>query len=139
MYDVARRFRRRQQRAVQHHATLRPGQYGMKVVGGLRTRAQLTEIDIQAVRQAKQIDRLIQQMRAQIVPDTATEPGLLAPARAHLRTIAVKVRLKVSDVTELTFIDQRFHRQKIAVPAAVMKYRQQLALLLCQRIQLASL
>jgi hypothetical protein len=65
---------------VQHHPTLRIGQHGMKIVGGLRARTQLRQIDLHTHRQAKQIDDLIKQMRPQIVPDAAARTALLAPA-----------------------------------------------------------
>ena len=49
------------------------------------------------------------------------------------------MRFKEGYLPERSLAEQRFYRQKIAVPAAVMKHRQQSAKAFRQRIQLASL
>ncbi|MNV65787.1 hypothetical protein D3C71_1585050 [compost metagenome] len=139
MNNVSRRFCRRQHGTVQDHATLRIAQNRMEVVRCLCARTQLRQIDRHADRQAKQIHRLVQKMRGQIVPDTTSRTGLFAPAITHLRTEAVEMRFEIRHLTQRSFANQRFKRQEITVPATIMENRQQSPKAFCQCVQLACL
>ena len=106
MHDKARRFRRRQQSSVEDHPALRVNQHRMEIVGRLRPRAQLGEINGHADRQAKQADRLIEKMGAKIEPDPAPRAAPLPPAVAYPGTIAVEVRFEIADFPQQPFVNQ---------------------------------
>ena len=90
---------------MQHHPPLGIGQHGMKIVGGLRAGAKLSEIDCDTHRQAKEHYRLIEQMWSQIVPNATSGTTLLTPALTHLGAEAIEMRLKVTHFPQLTFVN----------------------------------
>ncbi|MNP40725.1 hypothetical protein D3C76_1343860 [compost metagenome] len=114
-------------------------QYCVEIVHRLCTRTQFTQIDKQRFRFAEQLQCLIDQMRPQIVPDAATGTAQLAPALTHFRAETIEMRLEINHLTKRAFFQQCLERQKIAVPAAIVEHRQQLAALLRLLLQLLRL
>ncbi len=80
----------------------------MKVVSGLRARAQLCHVHVDRHRHAKQLQRLIQHVRAEVKPDTAARSFHFAPALAHFRAEAVKMRLQIAYLAQRALAEQRF-------------------------------
>ena len=101
--------------------------------------AQRAAVARHRLRHPEQRQRLIEQMRAEVVPNTRADAGILAPAVAHFGAEAVPARLKKAQRTQLAARQERLQRQKITVPAAVMKDRKQPPGAFCPRHQLAPL
>ena len=99
-------------------------------IGSLRAGALPGKRGTHRVRQAEQQQRLVNQMRAKIKPDAGALPGLFAPARTHLRAVAVEMRLQVHRLAHGTAGEHSLHGKEIAVPTPVLKNRQQTAGLL---------
>jgi hypothetical protein len=99
----------------------------MEPVRRRRTRALLRDIDRHQVGQAKQLERLVQQMRPEIEPQARTRPGPLAPPVLHHRPEAVDMRIELHDRAQAAALDGAFDGEEVTVPAAVLKHRQQRA------------
>ncbi len=90
---------------MQYYPPLRIGQHGVKIVGGLRAGPKLREVHRDAYRQAKQHHDLVEQMRREVIPYAAARTRLLTPALAHLWSEAIEMRLEVTHLPQLTFVD----------------------------------
>src|ERR1700678_2403246 len=85
------------------------------------------EIGVDCFRRAEQLQNLIDEMRAEVVPDTAAGTGLFAPTLARLRAITVIVRFEKSDVAQGAFGNEFSQSEVIAVPATALKSGEQLS------------
>ncbi len=80
------------------------------------------EVRIDRLRTAEQHQHLVQQVRPQVVPQAAARPVLLAPAFAHLRTIAVEMCVAFGDVTERAVGKQRLQGQEVRIEPPVLEH-----------------
>ncbi len=76
-------------------------QLDMGPVVGLAAFAQGGKAGAYGVGQTEEIDRQIDQVGAQIEPQTGAGTGIFAPTFAHDGTIAIHVALEVGDLAEL--------------------------------------
>lgn len=75
--------------------------------------------------QTEELERLVHEMRTEIVPDPAARAGPLPPAVADLRTEPVEVRFEVPDAADAPLRDGLADAEIIAVPAPVVEDAQQ--------------
>ncbi|UCF22457.1 MAG: hypothetical protein JSV72_16155, partial [Ralstonia sp.] len=68
---------------------------------------------------------LVDEVRAEVIPDAGALPRLLAPACAHLGAIAVEMRFDVHRLADGATGQRSAQGEEIAVPAAVLEHRQQ--------------
>src|SRR4249919_2045721 len=80
------------------------------------------ELCIHVRHRAKQVQRLIDEMRAEIVEQSAGElrRAALAPSTFRLRTPALESRLEPQHIAERLLGEQTLDRQQLAVPAPVV-------------------
>ena len=109
----------------------------MRPVVNFGTVAQRRDIPLNRLRQAKELERLVDQMRAQVKPQAAPGDVLFAPAHAHFRAEAVNMRLQMFNLAERALLNDLLNAEEIAVPAAVMEYGEQKLLFVRQRNQVA--
>ena len=124
---------------VQDDATGTVLQHGVEEVIGFGAGSLLGQIQPQGFRLTEQLQRLIQQVCAQIVPEAAARHGLFTPAVANLGTETIEVRLQMIDLTQLTTVQQLLQSQEVGIPTAVVKDRQLQIVLLGQADQAAGL
>jgi hypothetical protein len=101
----------------------------LRIVGCEATRFQQGQIGADGLRQAKQHQRLIDQMRAQILPDTSA--ALILPTGADPDAQPVKMAVEFDDIAKLPAFDQVLQSQEIGIPPSVVKNRQQRTALPC--------
>lgn len=87
--------------------------------------AQRGDISLNRLWQAKQLKRLVDQVRAQVKPQTAAGDVLLAPAHAHFRAEAVNMRLQMLNLANRALLNNLLNAEEIAVPAAVVENGEQ--------------
>ncbi len=95
---------------MQYYPPLRIGQHGVKIVGGLRAGPKLREVHRDAYRQAKQHHDWSSRCGARSYHMPLPGTRLLTPALAHLWSEAIEMRLEVTHLPQLTFVDQRADR-----------------------------
>ena len=106
-------------------------------VVNFRAVTQRGDIALYRLWQSKELQRLVNQVRPQIKPQTTTGHVLLSPAHAHFRAETVNVRLKVFDLAKGSLLNNLLNAEEVAVPAAVMEDGEQQLLLLRQGNQVA--
>ncbi|MET3146851.1 UNVERIFIED_ORG: hypothetical protein ABIB63_002649 [Xanthomonas axonopodis] len=94
----------------------------MEIIHATRLLALTLQIRANALRHTEQLHRLIEQMRAQVIPQSGTGAIALAPTVAHLRAIAIEVRMKFHHLAQLAFFDQPAHGEKVRIPAAILEH-----------------
>ena len=72
----------------------------------------------------EQAEGLVQQVRAEVVPEAAAGFAGLPPALAHVRPEAVEVGFEVGHPAQLVPVQERPDGEEIGVPAAVVEHRQ---------------
>jgi hypothetical protein len=94
------------------------------IVVHLRTGAQRPHLRVHRARRPQQVERLIDQVRAE-VEEQATgllrRPALAPLAHIHLRAPAVEARLEAHRLAERPPGDEPLQRQEVTVPAAVVE------------------
>ena len=118
---------RHQRAGVQHHAQARVAQLHVEVVGGLGAVALLGQVGVHRQRCAEQLHGLVDQVRAQVVPQAAAGAGAVAPAIGHLRAEPVEVRVQFGDFAQRAAIEQGAQREEVGVPAAVVEHAEHAA------------
>ena len=68
-------------------------------------RPSIDRLDFTSARKAE-----VEQMRREVIPYAAARTRLLTPALAHLWSEAIEMRLEVTHLPQLTFVDQRADR-----------------------------
>jgi hypothetical protein len=79
----------------------------------------------------KEMQRLINQMRSKIEPQSRARTGIFAPALTHDRPKTVDVRLVVRYLTEHACLYNRLCGKNLTVPSPIMKDRQNPIVFLC--------
>ena len=123
MHRKARATTGDQHAGVHNDASRAVHQHDVRPIGDFATIALYRQACEHSIGQAEQQQRLIDQMRSQVVPEAAARSGLLAPTYAHLRAEAIDMRLEMLHIAQYTIRHRLLHAQKIAVPTAVLKYR----------------
>ena len=130
MRGEACRRRRRQCTGVQlHHQTGVPWvvgviEHGVEEIIGHRALALGATRELDGARFTKQAQRLIQQVRAEVIPQAAAGQCLLTPAVRHRRAEAVEVGFQMRDAPQRAVVDQFRQRQEVGIEAPIVKYRQ---------------
>ena len=84
------------------------------------------ELRVQPARRAEELQRLIDEVAAQVEEQPpALRRNALPPSAAHLRAPALEARLEPVHTAELVRGQQPPQRQEVPVPAPVLKHRQQ--------------
>ncbi len=83
------------------------------------------QLRLQARGQAEQAERLIQQVGAEVEPESTAGECRFAPARAYLGTKALDARFQAGQLTQGATGEYRLQPEKITVPAAILEHRQQ--------------
>src|SRR5437868_5190560 len=78
-------------------------------------------------------------MRTKIEPEPGAGARLFAPSLAHVWSKAVDVRFKVANLPQQARFHDCLRRQNLTIPAAIVKYRKQLAPFLSKVNQGASI
>ncbi len=86
--------------------------------------ALMCEVGLNSIGEAKKLQSLIDQMRSQVEPDAAAGSSVLTPAVMYLRSESVDAGLEMNDRTNHSLLDSLTDSEKIAVPAAIVKHRQ---------------
>ena len=71
--------------------------------------------------QAEEVNRLIEQVRAEVVPYAGARAGVFAPAVAHLRAVAIPVGDKKARGAKNAVSEELFQGEVVTVPAAVVE------------------
>ena len=109
---------------VQDHAQSWIAQQGVEIVVGLAAIALHRDVGGDAQRRAEQLQRLIQQMRREIIPETGAGPAALAPAVAYLQAEAVEMTLELRHLAQCPGCDELLQRQEVAVVPTIVEHRQ---------------
>ncbi len=104
----------------------------MEVVIRQGAGALLGQIRLQPVRLTEQLQRLIEDMGAEIKPEAGARATRFAPALTHLGTIAIKVGFELGNLAERPLSQQAAYGEKVPVPAPVVEDAEQSLLLLRQ-------
>ena len=124
MDDKARRAARYTHPGVQDYPHLGIVQRDMRPVDSQCAGPQRRHMGADRLRRAKQQQRLIDEMRPQIVPDARPCPAIFAPAIARHRAKAVEMRFEMHNRPDRAGFDRGAHGQEIAVPPPIVKNRQ---------------
>jgi hypothetical protein len=106
---------------VEDHSHLRIEQLYMGPVVGLSAGAQRGKAGENGIGQAKEMESDVDEMGAEIVPESGAGTGVFAPALTDERTEAVLVSFKVCDSAEAAGCENGFRCEDVALPAAVLK------------------
>src|SRR6266545_1140487 len=99
----------------------------MRPVVGLRPGTLCDEGCENSIGKPEQLQALVDEVWAEIVPEARPCARLLAPSDADLWSIAIEVRLEMRDVAEHRAGDQISEGEKVAVPPAIVKHGKHLA------------
>ena len=89
-----------------------------------RARASRVDLRVHELGWAEELERLVDEMRAEVEEQPARLGWLLAPGARELRPPAVDPRLEAVHGAERALADELPHRQEVAVPAAVLEHGQ---------------
>ncbi len=96
----------------------------MRPVVDLGPRALRRETPHHDVWQPEQLERLIDEMGTEIVPQTRSCTGPFAPSVSHVGPVAVEMRFDMGDVAECPACEETGERDKVAIPPPALKYGQ---------------
>ena len=99
------------------------------VVLHLRAGASRVDLRVHELGWAEELERLVDEMRAEVEEQSARLGWLLAPGARELRPPAVDPRLEAVHRAERALADELPHREEVAVPAAVLEHGQHEAVL----------
>jgi hypothetical protein len=113
---------------VENRASFRVDQFDVGPIVGLRAVALHRKVREDCIRKAHQFKSLVDEVRAEIVPKAGAGTRHFAPANANVGAIAVVVRFVVRDRSEQTILQNFFRAEEAAVPSAILKDGEELAL-----------
>lgn len=116
-----------QRAGVQDHPQAGIAQHHVEVIVAARLGALALQVCADRLRHAEQLQRLVQQMRPQVVPQPGAGDIAFAPAVAHLRAIPVEVRMELHHLAQLAVFDQAPHGEEVRIPTAVLEHADDLA------------
>jgi hypothetical protein len=109
------------------HLSRRVVERDLEPVVGLAARPQRPQSGLHAPRRAEQRDRLIDQVRAEVVPEAGAGAGALTPAVAYVRPPPRHLRSTLDDIADEARAHGVTDAEEVAVPAPVLEDRHQQA------------
>ena len=132
MHHETRRRRRRDHRGVEDDAAPAVLQDHVRPIVGLRAGTLRRQVADDAIGDAEQLQRLIDEVRAEIVPEAGADARPFPPPVANDRPVSIEMRFEVRDLTEDAARQKIRDREKVAVPPPVVEHGQHAALALGQ-------
>ncbi len=123
MHREVRRRRRHQRTGMHDRALPWVMQHRMEIVDPAAAFALHRQIGIDRLRPSEQHQHLVQQVRAKVVPQAAAGSFLFAPAIAHLRPVAVEMRMAFGHLAQRALGQQRLQGEEIRIEAPVLEHR----------------
>ena len=122
MYRETQLLRRHQRSGMQDHAQLRVAQQHLEIIRGHRTVALQGDVGEHRLGHAEQLQCLVDQVRAQVVPQPGAGLVAFAPAVGHGRPVTVEVRVEFHDFAQRALRDQLAQGEEVGIPAPVLEY-----------------
>ena len=97
------------------------------------------DIRLNPIRRAEQAERLIDQMRAQVIEHTVAFDFVLAPPVRHGRPISIPARVECIQPAEPILSDEFSDREEGGVPTTIVKHRKHSPLFMGERDQFVRL
>ncbi len=96
----------------------------MEIIVRARGSALAGDVSSHSLGQPEQHERLVDEVRAQVVEQARSRRLGLAPALLDLGTEAIEMRLVVRDLAQASVLDETAHGEEVVVPATVLEHRQ---------------
>ena len=96
-------------------------QLDVGIIHGLATGTQGAAVPGYGLWQVEEVNRLVEQVRAEVVPYPCACAGVFAPAVAHLRTVAIPAGDEEARDAKNAVSEELFQGEVVTVPAAVME------------------
>src|SRR5215470_14736421 len=110
-----------------------------EVVDGDGSIALHAHVSVDSTRTSKEHDRLVDQVRSQIVQNSRTRSGLFAPCiSSHTRAKTIEAAVKLRNSPQHPFLENLPHGEEIAIPPAVLEHAQYSPYFFGERNQLIS-
>ncbi|KAG1254519.1 hypothetical protein G6F68_010811 [Rhizopus microsporus] len=122
MHTEVRCGRRPQRTGMHDRAMPWVVQHRVEVIDAAAAFALHRQIGVDGLGPAEQHQHLVQQVRAQVVPHAASRAILFAPALAHLRPVAIEMRMALGHVTKRTLRQQRLQGEEVGIEAPVLEH-----------------